>query len=133
MTVGAQERDVVRLIVSPIAVDVFQFEWDSAGHRIAFTPAAPRAHLSVKLSQIASQKPKGRNCRVDAIQEQGLTTTIFRERMTRARTKASWLSLDKVRATFERAVRAHFLTTHRSTIRNRCDTVLAQFGEAMDQ
>jgi hypothetical protein len=66
MTVGAQERDVIRLIASPIAVDVFQFEWDSAGDGIAFAPAAPRAHLSVKLSQIASQKtnqPRARSSR----------------------------------------------------------------------
>jgi len=52
VTVGAQQRDIVGLVVAPISIDVFDLHGDSAGNGVARVPPAAAAPFAETVHQI---------------------------------------------------------------------------------
>jgi len=50
MAVRAEKRQVLRPIVSPVAVDVLDFDWYSSGNGMALRPTALRARLRTQIA-----------------------------------------------------------------------------------
>ena len=50
MAVGAKQREVFRLIVPPVAIDMLDLNWYSSGNGMAFRPATPRARLNTQIT-----------------------------------------------------------------------------------
>jgi len=53
MTIGAEESQIVRVIVSPISIDVLDFNGNLACHGMALSPIAFTASLSYFVNQVA--------------------------------------------------------------------------------
>lgn len=54
MTAGAENDDVRRMVISPVAVDVLDFERDVAAIDVPVTPAAALALFAAELQEISA-------------------------------------------------------------------------------